>query len=533
MKLLSRLFIALLICLVALPVLVIPRQAEAADISLSEGYGYVGDEIRVTGSLDGDEADIYYCYNGSKECELVKEGEEVDNGTLRYTLTIPESCKGRHLIVVDPSGSVNNESEDFIVKPKVEVTYPGAEEGFVEDKVKVRGTGFDAWEEDLVVRYYRDETDYVEFDVTDAADEYGTWRAEFYLPDSPRGEHDIGAEGSTTDDAEVKEAIFTTEPMIKLSPASGFVGDIVTVIGTGFEAEEEDIKIRYDGEEVEQIEEAVTDEFGSWSATFEVPSGAKGDHEVDARGRDTEYSEVDDASFRIGPGIKIIPPTSSTSPGHVGQTLTVTGGGFDPDIPITVTYAGEAVEADTDRDGNLPEGITFKAEGPHGAQEVVVEDNLGHKFNATFFMEEDAPPPPLLISPEDGSKMGFMGKVAPTFQWGAVNDTSGISHYCLQIAKTEDFTELFFSVANIAAGPGEQTVSYELAKESALGQGSYYWRVKAVDRASNEGRWSATYSLRAGKLPLWAFIGIIILGVVLIGFLVYYFIIRKRESYYY
>ncbi len=385
-----------------------------------------------------------------------------------------------------------------------------------------------------MVRYYRDETNYVEFNVPGAADVHGTWRANFSVPDSFKGKHDIGAEGNTTDDAEVGETTFKVGPSIKLSPESGFVGDIVTVIGTGFEVGEKFIKIKYDGDEVKQIEVAETDEFGSWRATFEVPSGTKGDHVVDARGGDTEYSAVDDINFTIGSGVKITPPTSPDSPGYVGQTLAVSGGGFEPNSRVTITYEGEVFEANTDRDGNFPTSgsITFEAEGTHGEQKVVVEDDRGHKFNATFFMEENTPPPPLLISPEDGSKMGFTGKLTPTFQWSTVNDTSGISHYCLQIAKNEYFTDLFLSVGDIAAVPNEPTGSYELPKENALGQGTYYWRVKAVDRASNEGRWSATYSLRAGKLPLWAFIGIIIVGVGVIGFLGYYFVVRKREAFY-
>jgi len=332
----------------------------------------------------------------------------------------------------------------------------------------------------------------------------------------------------------VGKATFKVGPSIKLSPDSGIVGDIVTVIGTGFEPGEKFIKIKYDGEEMKQIEAAETDEFGSWRATFEVTSGTKGDHVVDARGKDTEYSDVDDVTFTIGSGVKIAPQTSPDSPGYVGQTITVNGGGFEPDSPITITYGDKVVAANTDRDGNFPTSgsITFEAEGAHGEQQVVVADDRGHKFNATFFMEEDAPPPPLLISPEDGSKMGFTGKVTPTFRWSTVNDTSGISHYRLQIAKNEAFTDLFLSVGDIAAAPDEPTVSYELPKENALGKGTYYWRVKAVDRASNEGVWSATYSLRAGKLPLWAFIGIIIVGVGVIGFLSYYFIIRKREAFY-
>ena len=51
MKLLPRLIIALLVCLIAIPVLAIPDQVQAAaGIELSNNKGYVGTEIRVVGT---------------------------------------------------------------------------------------------------------------------------------------------------------------------------------------------------------------------------------------------------------------------------------------------------------------------------------------------------------------------------------------------------------------------------------------------------------------------------------------------------
>jgi len=62
--------------------------------------------------------------------------------------------------------------------------------------------------------------------------------------------------------------------------------------------------------------------------------------------------------------------------------------------------------------------------------------------------------------------------------------------------------------------------------------GTYYWRGKAVDGALNDGGWSASSSFKAGLLPTWALIVVIVLAVVLIGALVYVLIIRDRVGLY-
>jgi hypothetical protein len=138
-------------------------------------------------------------------------------------------------------------------------------------------------------------------------------------------------------------------------------------------------------------------------------------------------------------------------------------------------------------------------------------------------MESDPPPTPTLISPANESRVGFIGKVAPTFEWSNVTDPSGVS-YNLQIATSESFTKGVITKTLSEA-------SYTLTSGEALPYGTYYWRVKAVDGAQNEGSWSAPYSFKAGLLPLWAFIVIIVLIVALIAGLVYFFVGRRGRYY--
>ena len=48
-------------------------------------------------------------------------------------------------------------------------------------------------------------------------------------------------------------------------------------------------------------------------------------------------------------------------------------------------------------------------------------------------------------------------------------------------------------------------------------RGKFYWRVRAVDGALNEGPWSSAFELKSGILPLWAIASLVVLGVILAG----------------
>jgi hypothetical protein len=171
----------------------------------------------------------------------------------------------------------------------------------------------------------------------------------------------------------------------------------------------------------------------------------------------------------------------------------------------------------------------------HGEQEVVVKDGLEHVLaNATFFMEEVPPAAPELLSPVDGTRVGFVGKVTPTFKWSNVTDPSGIASYELQIStNSTNFTApiVSLSIASENVTSLDDTIAYALPKEHALSAGGYYWELRAIDGAGNEGNWTAVQSFHAGRLPLWAFIAIIALIAVGIGALAYFFVIRRRRYY--
>ena len=123
-----------------------------------------------------------------------------------------------------------------------------------------------------------------------------------------------------------------------------------------------------------------------------------------------------------------------------------------------------------------------------------------------------------------------MGGVKPRFEWSEVFDDSGV-YYNLQIAASANVTMAGEFVDPIVTKEGLVGSNYTLESSEALPFGTYYWIVQAVDGAENESGWTDVYSFRAGLLPLWAFIVIMVGIAALIGGLVYLFVIRRRAYY--
>jgi hypothetical protein len=81
----------------------------------------------------------------------------------------------------------------------------------------------------------------------------------------------------------------------------------------------------------------------------------------------------------------------------------------------------------------------------------------------------------------------------------------------------------------IAPAMGLTGTSYTSAE--AVPNGTYYWRVQAVDGAGNEGDWTSASPFRVGLLPKWGFIAIIVVAVVLLALLIR-MLVRRRSIFY-
>ena len=515
MRWLSRLSVVLIVCLVTAGLLMVPVQANGASITVSPASGVPGEDVKVRGTnfTDNEWVDIYY------DGDWIDEIKTDDDGDFPWvTFTLPQSYAGDHEVHAE-DGHGLNASWDFAVEPGL-IVYP--EEGPVGTNVTVRGLGFAKNEINVEVRYYAD-GNYTTVASNITANATGSWQRSFVIPASSSGSHKIDAQGEENRLADVKDALFEVTPGIIMDKTSGSLGQSITMTGSGFAAGERDIRILFSGQAVRTGIRA--DNTGYWQEVFAVPLMPKGTHDVTAEGESTPQSAIGTLSFNITPGLVLSP-----GEGHVGTDLTVTGSGFPLNQDVVIKYEGSQ-QATTSTNSSGSFAVVFPVpESQHGEGMVTAEDNVGNDAAAIFTLESQPPDTPELNSPADGSRLGFIWNVRPTFNWSAVTDESGV-YYSLQIARSPNvtaggFADPVVSVAGIA------TTNYTLNRTQALSVGTYYWIVQAVDRAGNAGNWTATYSFKAGALPLWAFILIIVVAVAVIGALVYFFIIRKRTYYY-
>ena len=110
------------------------------------------------------------------------------------------------------------------------------------------------------------------------------------------------------------------------------------------------------------------------------------------------------------------------------------------------------------------------------------------------------------------------------FYWQAVTDISPPITYTIQIATSPDFS----ASSTVLEKTGLTKTGYSITEEESLKLGisekPYYWRVRAIDGAANEGNWANTeifYVVSSG-IPIWAIITIAIIGAIIIFTLGYY-----------
>ncbi|MBN1862319.1 MAG: IPT/TIG domain-containing protein [Dehalococcoidales bacterium] len=444
------------------------RLSVTQSISITPERGPTGSKVTVIGTGFRDERDITISFDDEEVATSPSAVTSDENGSFTASFYVP-TCLNRNPEIRASDGRYTAEAE-FTILANISLS---TDAGSYRDTITVTGTGFRS---SRVITMTFDDDGLITSPVTVRSDNTGCFEVEFEVPEGTSGAHTIEASDGTNSDS----ASLNVLPGIDLSPTSGPIGVEVTVSGTGFGANKV-VTIRF---AQSHVRTAASDIDGSFTDYFKVPQNSSGNYTISAN--DGLVSA--EAIFTITTSTELEPDT-----GHVGTLITITGTGFAG--AVTIQY-DETVAATTSADANGAFTVSFPAPtSQHGHHSVTASDSF-NTITATFTMESEAPPVPALTSPENGARQSSR----PAFSWEAVSDPSGVS-YRLQIAPDNSFSTLLLEKQGLTQP------QYTLAREEGLQTTDrdtpYYWRVRAVDGASNESDWSTPRSFFVSFIPQW------------------------------
>jgi hypothetical protein len=199
--------------------------------------------------------------------------------------------------------------------------------------------------------------------------------------------------------------------------------------------------------------------------------------------------------------------------------LTITGEDFRANHDITITYTSEPVVFHTTSgaDGSFSYPLTIPP-SVGGNHTITVTD--GYTTKEFTFVMESAPPP---IPPPLLPMMGVKAKSKAYFDWEDVTDDSMPVTYDLQVASDADFATILVNKTGLTTS--EYTLTDAEKLKSTKKEAPYYWRLRAIDAASNASDWTGAGTFYVGfifaipELTGWVLYGLIGAGVLLLFFL--------------
>ncbi|HEY78412.1 MAG TPA: hypothetical protein G4O09_04795 [Dehalococcoidia bacterium] len=343
-------------------------------------------------------------------------------------------------------------------------------EGPAGTEVSIRGDGFEK-NEDITV-YFDDESVPIVGGDTNT-DIRGDFECTIEVPEGIVGEHILAV---ADDSGHRGQTEFTVQPGLVLTPSPASKLDKVTIRGTGF-SKRSYIDIYFDGDE-QILAGKFTDDRGSFNTSLSLLPDIPGDYSVRVEDEDKNEAE---AVLTIVAGIRISPDT-----GNVGTPVTVTGTGFKTKTAIAITYDNDqapATTTTTDSYGKFEVTFTVPA-SQSGLHSITATDGTSTS-NTSFVMESDNPAVPVPVAPETNAR-------APSravFDWEDVDDPSGVV-YNLEIAISREFTPGTMALQKTGLTESEYALTEAEQLKPTQKNEPYYWRVKAIDGASNESEWS-------------------------------------------
>lgn len=561
--------LAVILSLLMALVTAVPASALTYDIEIDPEEGKIGDEIEIRGedfspSTDAVEkwATVYFAKQADEgddigtdvetyeEVETQQIGwlEEADEGEFETTFEVPSElndgsddedvASGTYYICVTQSTlpeRIVAVAEFTVIGGEIEIS---PEEGPVDLLVEITGTDFST-RENIVIEFDGDEIDIEDGD--DETDSSGDFESVIRIPPSAAGDYTITVIVGSNE----VEAVFAVEPDLLITPQSGKAGDEITVSGTGFGSRTE-VEIFFNDNGVATQR---TGSDGSFTTTFTAPSGLEaGIYDIDA----DDGTNVANIKFTLTvapppeptPEPTPTPPTPSPTPtptppttplsisqpiGNIGSSVMLGGTGFQPEATITIKYDGKEVAiAAADDAGTLITLLKVPA-SKYGQHKITASDGTITR-EVAFTVESVAPNVPKPLLPE----MGVKAKSPVTFGWEEVTDESSPVTYTIQIAASKEFTAGSIILERTGVEELEYVLTEDEESELVSQETPYYWRVRAVDAASNEGEWTGAgefYVSAPFNFPRWALYTVLVIGAVVIFGIGYW--LGRRTAFYY
>jgi len=309
---------------------------------------------------------------------------------------------------------------------------------------------------------------------------------------------------------------FTVTPQITATPASTPPGGKVTVKGMGFPKADTGILL-FDGKDTGLSFTA--NDTGSFSIDYTVPEVIRGSHTIKVESAELSSTVSITAKVEVAPQLRLDPQRPS-----INTPLTVAGVGFASNKGVTIMYDAMEVSKGVKTDAAGSFSYTFTVPETSEKDHIItVTDESGNKATWQLPVESEPPPKSETLMPRD-ERFGWIGAEEVSFRWEEVADSSGVT-YTVEVGKDLKFFPL---------APGmRKTGLTEPATTMLIQPGTYYWRVRAVDGAGNEGEWALSpYPFSVGFFPLWSLVAGSLLLLVLFVLLIRSFTRRIKEYYY-
>lgn len=467
---LQRIVFLLVVIAPLLGSLVLTTPALAAPVVLiSPSSGATGTTITIQGnnfdSYIGDTVIITF-----DATEILTSPLEVpDSGNFTTVFTVPQTATvGRHWITVySTGGTVTMLARNFFIVEETLLTLDVLE-GHVGSEVNITGQGFYA-NRAVSIYYANITTEKIDDIITSPT---GTFTYNFAVPNSTGGDHMITVINDKGNQAEI---IFEVKPVVLINKSAAGPGELLTMNGTGF-GYRALVNITISAFPITTVR---TNETGDFEVVFNIPAVQPGTYEIKALDALANQAKV---NFNVTASVGI----SHTS-GSVGSPVTLSGSGFTAGNTVTIAYDDVIVATITaDNFGKFATWFNIPV-STGGSHQITVSDGTFTE-EYTFVVESEAPAVPGLIIPVNNTET----KAMTYFDWSDVDDPSQPVTYRLQVASDQNYSTVVYDKPNLPDSEYNLTLSEALP---ALDTGMpYYWRVKAMDAASNESEWSGSRS---------------------------------------